>query len=305
MRSFEVASPARITAFIKGRGKADGDEKDRKRLEKVTEVLKEWRRRRCYGMTEVLPRLYVGNMGDAADIEQLLANKITDVLSVHSLSRATVALETLNVLHLRISDLPEVNIADHFHEANSFIHAARISNRSVLVHCLAGASRSVCIVAAYILTVTNMSYASTLAYLASKRPCANPNFGFRMQLIKYAEKKMSAERTRLQTTYGTKCFKQQQMEDEEALCKSGLFATSVPSRAQSEKILLDLPKGMGSSVCDAVSDLSVDDGLNGLQHRDMSTKSASSDCLLSSPWDSKPCEASTSWRPSELTFIDQ
>lgn len=43
-----------------------------------------------------------------------------------------------------------------------------------------------CIVAAYLIVACDMSYAAALAYIVSKRPCANPNFGFRMQLAKYA-----------------------------------------------------------------------------------------------------------------------
>lgn len=61
-------------------------------------------------------------------------------------------------------------------------------SESVLVHCIAGVSRSVCIVAAYLIAACDMSYVAALAYIVSKRPCANPNFGFRMQLAKYAGK---------------------------------------------------------------------------------------------------------------------
>lgn len=78
LKPSEVASSTRIAAFVRGKSKTDdNDERERKRLEKVGQVLKEWRRRRCYGMTEVLPRLFVGSMGDATDVEQLLANKVS------------------------------------------------------------------------------------------------------------------------------------------------------------------------------------------------------------------------------------
>lgn len=57
---------------------------------------------------------------------------------------------------------------------------------AVLVHCLAGVSRSASIVVAYLLTVTNLNYSLALTYLTSRRPCANPNFGFRMQLYRFS-----------------------------------------------------------------------------------------------------------------------
>uniref|UniRef100_A0A915BPE5 Uncharacterized protein n=1 Tax=Parascaris univalens TaxID=6257 RepID=A0A915BPE5_PARUN len=299
----EVASSTRFAAFVRGKGTTDdNDERERRRLEKVGQVLKEWRRRRCYGMTEVLPRLFVGSMGDATDVEQLLANKITDVVSVHTLSRPTIAVDSLNVMHLRVSDQPEVNIADHFDDAISFIHTARINNRSVLVHCLAGVSRSVCIVAAYILTVTNMSYANTLAYLANKRPCANPNFGFRMQLIKYAEKKACAERLRLQNRFGVKCCQLQQIEDEAALSKSGIVALPILCKTESEKTLPDVAPLLSSAAPRSHRDTTDD---HAICRRATHKKAASSDCLLSSPRKLKPRDMAFIWRISELAYIDQ
>lgn len=41
--------------------------------------------------------------------------------------------------------------------------------------------------AAYLMTVTNLDYAGALAFIASKRAGANPNVGFRMQLMKFAQ----------------------------------------------------------------------------------------------------------------------
>uniref|UniRef100_A0A183D962 Dual specificity protein phosphatase 22 n=1 Tax=Gongylonema pulchrum TaxID=637853 RepID=A0A183D962_9BILA len=57
-----------------------------------------------------------------------------------------------------------------------------------LVHCLAGVSRSVCVVAAYLIVTCELTYAAAMSYITSKRPCANPNFGFRMQLAEYQKK---------------------------------------------------------------------------------------------------------------------
>ncbi|VDK54330.1 unnamed protein product [Anisakis simplex] len=307
---FKLASSTSPLAIIRRENLSEIDKSEVKRLEKIGEVLKEWRRRRCYGMTRVLPRLYVGNLGDATDADQLIANKITDVLSVHSLSHPNVALESLNVLHLRISDLPEVNIADHFSEAISFIHKARVSNRSVLVHCLAGASRSVCIVAAYVLTVTNLNYATTLSYLANIRPCANPNFGFRMQLIKYTQNKMFIERSRLQTVFGEDCFRMQQTEDEDDLKKSALFTASTP--VHQEHSHKPSTADESESFNESISSDHISSELQTVQNSQFSTPSArtsSPDSLSSSTLTavvSKPFESVESYMPiDDLVYIDQ
>ncbi|CAG9530050.1 unnamed protein product [Cercopithifilaria johnstoni] len=153
------------------------------------EKLLQWKGRSWYGMSEILPYLYLGGLRDANDVEQLKEKQISYMVSIHELSgRTNSTLKDLNILRIHMADIPEANISEHFAETAEFIHHARLSKKSVLVHCIAGVSRSVCIVASYLIAACDMSYASALAYIVSKRPCANPNFGFRMQLAKYAGK---------------------------------------------------------------------------------------------------------------------
>lgn len=45
-------------------------------LEKVSDALLRWRRRSCYGMSQILPNLYVGSMRDANDIDQLKEKQV-------------------------------------------------------------------------------------------------------------------------------------------------------------------------------------------------------------------------------------
>ena len=56
---------------------------------------------------------------------------------------------------------------------------------SICISSLAGVSRSVTIVAAYIMTVTNLGWRDTLHAIRGARNCANPNFGFQRQLQDY------------------------------------------------------------------------------------------------------------------------
>uniref|UniRef100_A0A0M3IKC8 Tyrosine-protein phosphatase domain-containing protein n=1 Tax=Ascaris lumbricoides TaxID=6252 RepID=A0A0M3IKC8_ASCLU len=170
-----------------------------------------------------------------------------------------------------------------------------------------------------------MSYANTLAYLANKRPCANPNFGFRMQLIKYAEKKACVERLRLQNRFGVKCCQLQQIEDEAALSKSGIVALPILCKTQSEKTLPDVAPLLSSAVPLSHREAAED---RGICRRVTHKKAASSDCLLSSPRKVKPCDVAFKkvlysdcllssprkvkpcdvafvWRISDLAYIDQ
>lgn len=55
------------------------------------------------------------------------------------------------------SDNSAQEIKKFFAESIDFIHDARLNNGNVLVHCLAGISRSTTLVIAYIMTVIEVS----------------------------------------------------------------------------------------------------------------------------------------------------
>uniref|UniRef100_A0A915Q4Z4 Uncharacterized protein n=1 Tax=Setaria digitata TaxID=48799 RepID=A0A915Q4Z4_9BILA len=170
--------------------------------ERSVKALIEWRSRSWYGMTE-----------------------ISYVVSIHELNgRVGGASKDLTVLRIHIADMPEANISEYFSKAVSFIHRARLSKKSVLVHCIAGVSRSVCVVAAYLIVACDMNYAAALAYIVSKRPCANPNFGFRMQLSEYAEKKAASEGIIMRSEFDSEAFDEMKANDKKVL----LLDCSVP-----------------------------------------------------------------------------
>lgn len=88
-------------------------------------------------------------------------------------------------LCIMASDTPDQNLAQYFPVCNDFIHAARLRDGNVLIHCLAGMSRSVTVAVAYIMSVTQLSWREALKVVRTGRSVANPNFGFQMQLQDY------------------------------------------------------------------------------------------------------------------------
>ena len=83
------------------------------------------------------------------------------------------------------SDTPDQNLLQYFPVCNDFIHAARIRDGIVLIHCLAGMSRSVTVACAYIMSVTNLPWKEALKVVRTGRAVANPNLGFQNQLQEY------------------------------------------------------------------------------------------------------------------------
>eukprot|EP01084_Bolivina_argentea_P146761 256889_1 len=101
-------------------------------------------------------------------------------------------------IRVPILDITEQNINKYFIETIKFIENVLNENNieiknKILCHCHAGISRSATITIAYLMYATNISFIKALTLLKSKRELANPNQGFRTQLIDF-EKFLTAKR---------------------------------------------------------------------------------------------------------------
>uniref|UniRef100_A0A3B5M8Z3 Dual specificity phosphatase 22b n=1 Tax=Xiphophorus couchianus TaxID=32473 RepID=A0A3B5M8Z3_9TELE len=134
------------------------------------------------GINKVLPDLYLGNF-KARDREQLARNNITHILSVHEC--AAPMLPEMTYLCLTATDMPSQD-TQHFKESIMFMHECRLKGEGCLVH-LAGVSRSVTLVIAYIMTMTGLGWQDVLNAVRVVRPCANPNLGFQKQLQEFED----------------------------------------------------------------------------------------------------------------------
>ena len=82
-------------------------------------------------------------------------------------------------------DHPSADIKRHFEAASAFITAGLDSGGGVLVHCMAGCSRSASLVAAHLMKTEGLSAAAAIDSVARVRPIVDPNSGFREQLRDY------------------------------------------------------------------------------------------------------------------------
>ena len=74
-----------------------------------------------------------------------------------------------------------------------FLDEARNNNKGVLVHCLAGISRSVTVTVAYLMSRKNMSLNQAYDHVKRCKPNISPNFTFMGQLLDF-EKDLSGEK---------------------------------------------------------------------------------------------------------------
>jgi len=144
------------------------------------------------GINKVLPDLYLGNFKDSQDRELLARHNITHILSIHD--KAAPILEEITYLCISAGDHTKQNLIKHFKETIVFIHESRLKGEGCLVHCVAGVSRSVTLVVAYIMTVTGRGWVESLAAVRAARPCASPNLGFLRQLEEFEKHEVAHHR---------------------------------------------------------------------------------------------------------------
>ena len=142
------------------------------------------------GASEIIPRLYISDLSFAESSTSLSSYGITHVLSTLP--------DTLHIplvhpppkrLQIKVEDFPFAELAAHLPTTTAWIRDAFMSNPDarVLVHCGEGISRSVAVVAAYLIAAHGWTPMDALQYIKSKRKVANPNFGFVQQLGEYAK----------------------------------------------------------------------------------------------------------------------
>ncbi|KAG7189085.1 hypothetical protein KM043_008664 [Ampulex compressa] len=147
----------------------------------------------------VLPGLYIGNYQDSKDADQLERFEITHILAIHDTARRLHS--DKHYLCILAADSPDQNLSQYFSLCNDFIHAARLRGGNVLIHCLAGMSRSVTVAVAYIMSTTNLSWKEALKVVRVGRSIANPNVGFQQQLKDFESSRLQEERRRLKERF--------------------------------------------------------------------------------------------------------
>jgi len=144
--------------------------------------------------TEPSFALFVASVDVACDQSLLKENKVTHILNVASFNTqftidrgpGDCAVNNLFVYkHVSIMDLPSTDIISHFDECFAFIDTALDAGGRILVHCMAGVSRSATIVIGYLMKIKDMDFQTAFNHVKAKRPSIRPNDGFMQQLQNY------------------------------------------------------------------------------------------------------------------------
>ena len=146
---------------------------------------------------QVAENVFLGDLAAAESPDILATLGITHVLSVmnghvalpsSSLLPHLPPYQPLQRFQVPIQDHPFVELASHLPRTTAWIaNALRDPHARVLVHCVQGISRSATVVAAYLMATTGVSPVAAVARVKELRGCANPNEGFRVQLLEYEQ----------------------------------------------------------------------------------------------------------------------
>ncbi|GMT28831.1 hypothetical protein PFISCL1PPCAC_20128, partial [Pristionchus fissidentatus] len=91
----------------------------------------------------------------------------------------------VDVVRIRVDDHPSANLGIHFHVIADKIKSVKEGGGRVLVHCMAGVSRSASLVLAYLVKYERMTLKQAYYYVKSVRPIIHPNLGFWKQLVDF------------------------------------------------------------------------------------------------------------------------
>ncbi|XP_022118963.1 dual specificity protein phosphatase Mpk3 isoform X1 [Pieris rapae] len=132
---------------------------------------------------EILPNLFLGNSANSEDCEALARHNIKYVLNVTpDLPNTFEQGCGISYLKIPIADHWSQNLSVHFPQAIRFIEEAMAAGCGVLVHCVAGVSRSVTVTLAYLMQRHRLSLRDAFELVRSRKTDIAPNFHFMRQL---------------------------------------------------------------------------------------------------------------------------
>jgi len=135
-------------------------------------------------MTHIIDGLFIGSELNARNFDELSSEQIRRVVNVTS----HVPLYHSNQIrycHLPADDTQKQNLLEYFDRAYSFIRDAIENNEKVLVHCVAGISRSPAIVIGFLMRYAKMNMNEAYDFVKRKRSIVSPNLNFMGQLLEY------------------------------------------------------------------------------------------------------------------------
>lgn len=128
--------------------------------------------------------LCLGSIHVPRDMDKVKSMRIGAILSIASEEKIKDVPPEIRRLCIDLDDKHTERIYNFFNTTFHFIDD-NLRHTNVLVHCMAGVSRSATIVIAYLMKKHRLTVKEARSIVESKRPFINPNSGFVKQLELY------------------------------------------------------------------------------------------------------------------------
>lgn len=141
-------------------------------------------------MSEILKdRLFLGNIWDANSLQFIREKNIDAIICVAKDATFLTEIFVASTIHrYDIEDTLYYDISIHFEDITDLIHEYIRKDKTVLVHCMAGISRSATITIAYLMKFKNMTLKEAIIFVKERRPIICPNRNFVFKLADYEHK---------------------------------------------------------------------------------------------------------------------
>ena len=137
--------------------------------------------------TKIIDDIYLGGIESVNDYETLEKIGIKNIISVIAGFNPPYP-DKFNYIVLNALDTTNTDLSEYFDITYNFINNAVENNEKILIHCMAGRSRSVTILAAYIIKKYGLNVKNTISSIKNKRSIIEPNLYFVNQLYEYYNK---------------------------------------------------------------------------------------------------------------------
>lgn len=141
-------------------------------------------------VSKISQRIFISNIDSAENIELLEEHRITHILSLAidpGFIKYPTKFKYLQTTQINDHPTSAQQLKSFLLEAHQFIHTALLQapHHRVLVHCIAGVSRSATVVAAYFCLLSKIPPLIIIDKMKTRRAVINPNSGFRDMLQEY------------------------------------------------------------------------------------------------------------------------
>ncbi|XP_005090081.1 dual specificity protein phosphatase 18 [Aplysia californica] len=137
-------------------------------------------------LSPVTDQVLLTGVAGVSDTTMLLDAQVTHVLNLaRELSDLTYPETLTEVRRVSLRDAEDENLLPHLDELADYVHDVTESGGRIVVHCVAGVSRSASVCIAYLMKHRDMTLREAHQRVKEAREVINPNSGFWAALIEY------------------------------------------------------------------------------------------------------------------------